>query len=159
MANREYPSCPRVGVGAVVINDGRVILVCRGCPPNEGLWAIPGGMLELGETLQEAAERELREETGVIVRAKDPIYTFDFFERDEDGRIRFHFVIVDVEAEYISGEPVGADDATAARWFTRAEFENEAFPVARNTIRLLKAIHFLSDLPACKEQASKWGES
>jgi 8-oxo-dGTP diphosphatase len=145
MANREYPDCPRVGVGAVVIKDDRIILVRRGCAPSEGLWAIPGGMLELGETIQEAADREMFEETGVTVRAKDPVYTFDFFERDDDGRVRFHFIIIDVAADYIAGKPVGADDAAEARWFTREEIENDTFPVAKNTVKLLKAIHYLPD--------------
>jgi 8-oxo-dGTP diphosphatase len=143
MANREYPDCPKVGVGAVVIRDGQVLLVRRGVAPSEGLWAIPGGMLELGETLQEGAEREIFEETGVTIRAKEPIYAFDFFERDNEGRIRFHFVIVDVAADYICGEPQGADDAMEARWFAPEDIDK--FPVAKNTIRLLHAIGFLRE--------------
>ena len=141
MSNREYPDCPRVGVGAVVIRDGGVLLIKRGIPPSEGLWAIPGGMLELGETLQEGAEREIFEETGIRIRAGEPVHTFDFFEKDADGRIRFHFVIVDMEADYISGEPKGADDALEARWLTPQEING--LPVSKNTLQLLKKVRFL----------------
>jgi ADP-ribose pyrophosphatase len=99
MSKREYPDRPVVGIGAVVVRDGKILLVQRGVAPSKGLWAIPGGALELGETLQQAAEREILEETGVTIRAREPVYAFDFFERDGAGRIRFHFVIVDVAAD------------------------------------------------------------
>jgi ADP-ribose pyrophosphatase len=90
------------------------------------LWAIPGGRIELGETLQQAAEREIKEETGVIIRAGEPILTFDLVERDPDGRVRFHYVIVDLAAEYVSGEPQPGDDAADARWVSVREFDNLA---------------------------------
>lgn len=141
MANREYPDAPRVGVGAVVIKDDKVLLVRRGVNPSKNLWAIPGGGLELGETLQEGAEREILEETGVTIRAKDPIYSFDFIERDDAGRIRFHYVIVDLAAEYISGEAAGADDVAEARWLSEEDIHHLA--VSHNTLRLLRSIHFL----------------
>jgi ADP-ribose pyrophosphatase len=141
MSKREYPDSPKVGVGAVVIRDGRVLLIRRGIAPSQGLWAIPGGSLELGETLQEGAERELLEETGIRARAGDPIYAFDFFERDADGKVRFHFVIVDMKADYISGEPKGADDALEARWLNPDNIHE--LPVAQNTLKLLRAIRFL----------------
>lgn len=90
MASREYPDSPRVGVGAVVLREGRVLLVRRGVAPALGLWAIPGGALELGETLREAAEREILEETGITIRAGEPVFTCDVLVRDDDGRVRFH---------------------------------------------------------------------
>jgi 8-oxo-dGTP diphosphatase len=96
--NGAHPGAPVVAVGAVVFKDGRVLLVRRGQAPAMGLWAIPGGKVELGETLQAAAERELREETNIRVRAGDPVFTFDMIETDETGRIRYHYVIVDLEA-------------------------------------------------------------
>jgi ADP-ribose pyrophosphatase len=124
MSKREYPDNPQVAVGAIVIKDGRVLLVKRNQPPSKGLWAIPGGRVEIGETLKEAAEREIIEETGLTIRAGDPVYTFDVIERDEAGRVRFHYVIVDLVADYLSGELNASDDASEARWVTPEELEN-----------------------------------
>jgi len=107
---------PQVGVGAIVVCAGRVLLVLRGRPPNAGQWAIPGGRQRLGETLQQAAEREIGEETGIVIRAREPIYTFEHIERDEAGDVRYHYVVVDLAADYVSGEPRAGDDAQAARW-------------------------------------------
>lgn len=114
----EYPDAPQVGVGAVLVRDGCALLVKRASPPSQGMWAIPGGRVELGETLQHAAERELREETGIIARAGDPIYTFDVIQRDAAGQVRFHYVIVDMWMEYVAGEVRAGDDAAEARWIT-----------------------------------------
>ncbi len=119
-----YPGQPRVAVGAVVIHADRVLLVQRGQPPAEGFWAIPGGSVELGETLQSAAEREIKEETGIIIQAREPIYTFDMIEKDAQGRIRFHYVIIDLHAEYVGGHLRPGTDARQARWVTPAELDN-----------------------------------
>ena len=140
MPKHDYPDFPRVGVGAIVIKDDKVLLVKRGIPPSKGLWAIPGGHVELGETLQETAEREILEETGIVIRAKKPVYTFDLIERDDTGEIRFHYIVVDLMAEYVRGEPLGADDALEARWLSWEEIE--ALPVSQNTLKLLKTINF-----------------
>jgi 8-oxo-dGTP diphosphatase len=140
MAKSNYPDVPRVGVGAVVIKDNKVLLVRRGIPPSKNLWAIPGGHIELGETLQQTAEREILEETGVVIKAGEPIYAFDLIEQDDSGRIRFHFIVVDVKGEYVSGEPCGSDDALEARWLSWEEIK--ALPVSRNTLRLLRTINF-----------------
>lgn len=136
MAQDEYPASPRIGVGAVVFRENRVLLVKRNQPPGEGLWAIPGGRLELGETMQEAAEREVMEETGVIIRARNPVYTFDLIERDDRGRIRFHYVIVDLLADYISGEPNPRSDASEARWIDLKELDE--LPLSKSTRTFLK---------------------
>ena len=136
MSKRDYPSSPRVAVGAVVLKENRVLLVKRDNPPGKGLWAIPGGRVRLGETLQVAAERETREETGVIIRAKDPIYTFDVIERDAHGRIRFHYVIVDLLADYISGQPKPGSDACDARWIAQPELDEIA--LSPSTRKFLK---------------------
>lgn len=141
MSKREYPERPVVGVGAVVVHEGRVLLVKRGVAPSKGLWAVPGGALELGETLQQGAEREILEETGVTIRAREPVYTFDFFERDQDRRVRFHFVIVDVAADFIQGDVKGADDAVEARWLLPEELDR--LPVSKNTLKLLSAVGFV----------------
>lgn len=143
MSKREYPESPVVGVGAVVIKDGKVLLVKRGVDPKKGLWAIPGGSLKLGETLQEGAEREIMEETGITIRAKEPVYSFDFFERDGDGRVRFHYVIVDMMADYIGGEVQGADDALEARWVSPDELKY--LEVSRNTLKILDSLKIFSD--------------
>ena len=90
----------------------------------EKKWSIPGGCIELGETLQEAAEREIAEETGIVIQAKNPIYTFDVIERDEDGHIRFHYVIVDLAAEYVSGELRAGDDAVDVSWVSIKDLSN-----------------------------------
>ena len=131
-----YPGHPRVAVGAVVFKDGCVLLVRRGQPPAENLWAIPGGNVEIGETLQEAAEREILEETGVQIRASKPIYTFDVIDRDMAGKVRFHYVIVDLAAEYVLGEPSPGDDALEARWVSAGEIHN--LKVSPATVSLLK---------------------
>lgn len=132
-----YPDQPIAAVGAIVFKDNRVLLVRRGKPPAEDLWAIPGGRVEVGETLQDAAEREILEETGIVVRALDPVYTFDVIDRDTRGRIRFHYVIVDLIAEYIRGKPRAGDDAAAARWVPSDELS--ALKVSSTTRQLLTA--------------------
>ena len=119
-----YPNHPRVAVGAVVFKENKVLLVLRGKPPAEKQWSIPGGCVELGETLQEAAEREIAEETGIVIQAKKPIYIFDVIERDEDGHIRFHYVIVDLAADYVSGEPRAGDDAVDVKWVSFKDLDN-----------------------------------
>ncbi|MEI8172204.1 MAG: NUDIX hydrolase [Deltaproteobacteria bacterium] len=141
MSKREYPDQPVVGVGAVVIKDGKVLLVKRGIAPSKGMWAIPGGSLKLGETLQEGAEREILEETGVVVKAGNPFYSFDFFERDDNGRIRFHYVIVDMMADYVSGDVQGADDALEARWVSPEELND--LVVSKNTLNILESMRFI----------------
>lgn len=132
---------PRVAVGAIVIKDGEILLVKRTKDPGKGCWAIPGGSVELGETLQEAAEREIREETGLIVKAKDPVHTFDLIDRDKRGHIRFHYVIIDLIADFVSGELCAADDAMDARWFSSEQLEDVA--MTKSTKELLRKIQFI----------------
>jgi ADP-ribose pyrophosphatase len=131
-----YPERPRLAVGAVVFKDGRVLLVKRGKAPSAGTWAIPGGSVRLGETLRQAAEREVLEETGVRIRAGEPVLTFETIEPDPDGRVRFHYVIVDVAAEHLGGEPQAASDADEACWVSTADLRR--LSVNRRTRELLK---------------------
>ncbi|MEE9910308.1 MAG: NUDIX hydrolase [Deltaproteobacteria bacterium] len=136
-----YPATPRVGVGAVVIRDEKILLVKRGAEPNKGLWAIPGGTLKLGETMREGAAREILEETGITIAVGECIYVFDLIERDEAGKIKFQFVVVDFAALYVSGEPKGADDAEEAGWFEPGELDD--LPVSPKTLTILQATGFL----------------
>jgi ADP-ribose pyrophosphatase YjhB (NUDIX family) len=143
---REYPEKPIVGVGGVVVEDGRALLVRRGSEPLLGQWSIPGGTLELGETLVEGTERELHEETGLVVRVLDLI---ELFERinfgngddtsrslEEKRRPRFHFVIADYLCERISGQAVAGGDVTDVAWAGEAELDKFALtPMATRVIQ------------------------
>lgn len=112
---REYPARPLVGIGIVVIRDGReVVLVRRGRPPALGQWSLPGGAQELGETAEEAARRELLEETGLRVDALHLVAHVDSIHRDEAGQVRWHYTILDFAARWSGGEPVAAGDVGAA---------------------------------------------
>jgi 8-oxo-dGTP diphosphatase len=98
-SSNAYPVVPRIGVGAIIVKEGKVLLVKRGIEPSKGLWAIPGGTLKLGETLQECAAREILEETGIKIKVGECIYVFDFIKRDSKKKIKFHFVIIDFAAD------------------------------------------------------------
>jgi 8-oxo-dGTP diphosphatase len=106
------PERPTVGVGAVVIHDGRVLLIRRGKEPLRGRWLVPGGTVELGETLEEAVVREVREEAGLEVAPRAVLTVFDHIERKDD-RVLYHYVIVDYLCEYVRGEPRAGSDAEA----------------------------------------------
>ena len=118
---REYPEAPLVGVGAVVVHEGRVLLVRRGSEPLKGHWSLPGGMLELGEALTAGVVREVEEETGLLVEAVELIEILDRIHRDGD-RVRYHYVIADYLCRVVGGELKAASDADAVRWVERAEW-------------------------------------
>jgi ADP-ribose pyrophosphatase len=104
-----------------VVRGDEILLVKRANPPSANCWALPGGSVELGESLAQAVEREVLEETGVVVRAGPVLHAFDVIDRADDGRVRHHFVVVDLLADYVSGEPRAASDALAVRWVSLAE--------------------------------------
>lgn len=116
--DRRYPQSPLIGVGAIIIERGRVVLVKRGHEPLKGEWSIPGGVLEVGEMLREAAVREAREETGLTVETLDLLGVFDRVVRDEAGKTLYHYVLIDFLCRRVSGELCCAGDADEARWFT-----------------------------------------
>jgi 8-oxo-dGTP diphosphatase len=118
---REYPAAPVVGVGGVVVRDGRALIVRRGHEPRRGEWSLPGGMVELGEHLEDAVRRELLEETGLAVVVGPMVETFDRVHRDAEGRVRFHFVIIDFQCTAPFGEPVAGSDAEAVAWVTATD--------------------------------------
>lgn len=119
--HRQYPVAPIPSVGAVVLKGNKVLLVLRGQEPSKGKWSIPGGVVELGETLQEAAKREVLEECGVQIDVGDVVEVRDAIVHDQAGRVRFHYVLVDVEARYLSGELTVGSDAEDARWISEEE--------------------------------------
>jgi 8-oxo-dGTP diphosphatase len=118
---REYPEAPIVGVGVVALEGERVLLVQRGREPSRGLWTFPGGVVELGETLQEAARREMWEETGLEVEVGPVVEVLDRIVHDETGRVRYHYVLIDLLAHPTGGRLEVGDDAAAARWLRLEE--------------------------------------
>lgn len=116
MISREYPDRPIVGVGAVIIDGGRVLLIKRGQAPLKGEWSLPGGALEIGETLQEGIRREVLEETGLIIEPVGIVEVFDRISRDAGGRVQYHYVLVDYLCRVTGGTLACATDAADARW-------------------------------------------
>src|SRR5262245_35436683 len=119
--SREYPARPIVGVGVVIWHGDRVLLVQRGKPPRVGHWSLPGGAQQLGETVAEAARREVMEEVGLDVELGDIVATVDMIERDPDDRIRYHYTLIDFVAEAPSAALRPASDAADAGWFSVGE--------------------------------------
>jgi ADP-ribose pyrophosphatase YjhB (NUDIX family) len=127
--SRTYPERPVVGVLAVLWKDGRVLLVQRANPPEQGNWGFPGGRQRLGETLAEAALRELWEETGVTGDASGAFAALDVIERDDAGAVRFHYTLVAVSIEWRAGAPVAADDALAVAWRAPEALGDDSHPL------------------------------
>jgi ADP-ribose pyrophosphatase YjhB (NUDIX family) len=125
MVEREFPLLPLVGVGGVVVHENRVLLVQRGHEPMMGKWTIPGGLIDVGESLREAIIREVREETGLDVEPIELIELLDRIHR-QDGRVRYHYVIADYLCRVTGGTLAAASDAAAVRWVERAEWNSHS---------------------------------
>lgn len=136
---RECPEVPLVGVGAVVVHESRVLLVQRGREPLKGQWSLPGGLLEVGESLEAGVIREVEEETGLKVQPVQLIELLNRIHREGD-RIRYHYVIADYLCRLTGGELCAATDAAAVRWVERAEWNSHsALVLDPVTVRVIEA--------------------
>ncbi len=133
---RDYPDRPLVGVGAVIVQDGRAVIVQRATEPLKGQWSIPGGLLEVGETLRQCAAREALEETGLRVEAGEVLEVLDSIYPDPDGRTRYHYVLIDFLCRPLAGELRAGSDAAQARWIAPDELEQ--FTIAPNALKVLR---------------------
>jgi ADP-ribose pyrophosphatase YjhB (NUDIX family) len=135
---REFPLTPIVGVGGVIVHEGRVLLVCRGREPLKGQWTLPGGVLEVGESLAEGVIREVKEETGLQVEAIELVELLDRIHREED-RVRYHYVIADYLCRVTGGDLEAASDVDAVRWVERADWNSHsALKLDPITVRVIE---------------------
>ncbi|RJS89271.1 hypothetical protein DRO56_02845 [Candidatus Bathyarchaeota archaeon] len=135
---REYPSHPLVGVGILIKHGEKYLLIRRAAEPDRGLWTIPGGLVEVGERVREAAVREAREETGLEVEVREVLDVIDKIVRDEEGRVKYHFIIVDFLAVPKGGRMRASSDALEARWVRREEFKR--YPLTETFKLLLERV-------------------
>lgn len=132
--SREYPQHPIASVHAVVVRGKRILLVKRAHPPSRGYWSVPGGVVELGETIHEAAQREIREECSIEIEVNQVINVVDNIIV-EGGQIRFHYVLIGLLGQYVSGELTAGSDALEARWITYDELDTlDLHPIAQRTV-------------------------
>jgi len=144
-SQNEFPKRPVPAVGAIVFRDGAVLLVKRGAEPNRGRWSLPGGSLEIGETVEAGAVRETREETGVDVQPLRVLDVCNFIER-KDGEVRWHYVLIDVLCEYVRGDPFPATDAENARLIPLRELgEYDVVPTALEVLQVTSTRRIVSD--------------
>jgi 8-oxo-dGTP diphosphatase len=135
---REFPVAPLVGVGAVIVHEKKVLLARRGNAPLKGHWTLPGGVLELGETLEEGVAREVREETGLLVKPVELVELLDRIHKVDD-RIQFHYVIADYLCRVTGGALEAASDADAVRWVERSEWNSHsALALDPITVRVIE---------------------
>ncbi|MEM1658427.1 MAG: NUDIX hydrolase [Candidatus Jordarchaeales archaeon] len=139
---RVYPERPLVGVGGVVFREKEVLIVRRGSEPSYGKWSIPGGLVNLGETVAEACAREVEEETGIIVEVGEVVDVCDYIERDADGRVRFHYVIIDFLAVPIGGALRAGSDVLDAK-FVKIDELND-YDLTRTARRVFEKLGWLS---------------
>ena len=118
---RDYPERPIIGVGALIVERGRVLLVRRATEPLKGEWSVPGGMLELGEKLRDGVRREVLEETGLDVEPREVLDVFDSIFQDEQGRLQYHYVLIDYLCRCVAGEAKAGSDVSEVRWIPEDE--------------------------------------
>ena len=133
---REFPEVPLVGVGAIIIEGARIVLVKRAHPPLQAEWSIPGGVLEVGELLRQAAIREAREETGLTVEPGELLGVYDRVLRDASERVQYHYVLIDFLCRRVAGDLAAASDAAEVRWFTREELPE--LKLAEDTLDVIR---------------------
>ena len=133
---RTYPERPILGVGAVILDDGRVVLVKRGHEPSKGEWSLPGGAVDAGETLEAAVAREVLEETCLIVRVGPRVEIVERIIRDGDGRVQYHFVVVDYLCRVVGGVLACASDAAAAEWAALDDLDR--FAVSATAVAVIR---------------------
>jgi mutator protein MutT len=139
---RRYPDAPLVGVAAAVFDDaGRVLLVQRGRPPRAGSWGLPGGLLEIGETLVAGVQREVREECGIEIAVGAVAGVFEPITHDAAGRVEYHYVVVDFWARWISGEAQAQDDAAAVAWVALDALD--AYDLLPESRRVVEQAHIM----------------
>jgi 8-oxo-dGTP diphosphatase len=143
MSHRLYPGRPIVGVGVLIEEDGRYLLVKRAAEPDAGMWSIPGGLIDVGEKAADAAAREALEETGLTVEILGRVDVVDRVVRDADGGVRYHFVIIDFHARPLSGEMRAMDDALDAVWVTPEGFTD--YELTPTLVELLKRMGLYPD--------------
>lgn len=133
---RRYPPAPLVGVAAAVFDhDGRVLLVQRGNPPRQGQWGLPGGLLDLGERLEDGVRREVWEECGIRIQVEEMVATFQPIVHDAQGRVEYHYVVIDFWARHLNGEATPQDDAMAVAWVDQADLAG--YQLAADTFRIV----------------------
>ena len=143
MRSREYPKFPLVGVGAVIVRDKEVLLIKRAAPPKEGYYSIPGGLVEVGERVEDAVRREVYEETGLKIEIEKLIAVMDNIIKDEEGRVKYHYILVDYLAKPISGELRVSSDASDVKW---VRFDRlKGIKLTETAKKLFRELGFLRD--------------
>jgi ADP-ribose pyrophosphatase YjhB (NUDIX family) len=122
--SRVYPDYPYLGVGAVVFNKDQILLIKRGQEPSFGKWTIPGGLIELGESLVDGVKREIFEECNIQIKVYKQIDIFEYIEHDDSNKIKYHYIIIDYLADYLEGNLTAKSDILEAKWCTKSEFSH-----------------------------------